>query len=286
MGQLREKMKEDLALRAYRPSTMSEYVRCAAVFALHFKRSPAAMGEREVREFLLHLINVKKMKPASHKMYVAALKFLYGITLGRPDVMLRVPYPRVPRTLPDILSGTEVEALLGAVASIKHCAILTTAYATGMRISEACGLQVTDIDSRRGLIHIRDGKRGRDRFVMLSARLLVLLRTYWKTMRPTGPLLFPGQDPAQCISAEAVRDALKKAVAQTGLHKRVTPHVLRHTFATHLLESGQDIRVIQVLLGHGSLKTTSRYTQVSQKHVGRTTSPLDLLGTEAGRPLG
>ena len=154
-----------------------------------------------------------------------------------------------------------------------------------MRISEACSLGVTDIDSRRGLIHIRDGKRGRDRFVMLSARLLVLLRTYWKTVRPTGTLLFAGQDGAQCISAEAVRDALKKAVAQMGLHKRVTPHVLRHTFATHLLESGQDIRVIQMLLGHGSIKTTERYTQVSRKHIRRTTSPLDLLGTEAGRIL-
>ena len=152
MGQLREKMKEDLVLRAYRPSTVKEYVRSAAVFAVHFRRSPAAMGEREVREFLLHLINVKKVKPATHKMYVAALKFLYGITLGRPDVMLRVPYPRVPRTLPDILSGTEVEALLSAVASITYRAILTTAYATGMRISEACSLRV-----ERGVIRRERG---------------------------------------------------------------------------------------------------------------------------------
>ena len=277
MGHLRDRMHADLTLRRYSKSTINEYVRCAKAFAAFCRVSPRELGEEEIRRFLLHLVEEKKARPATHKMYVAALKFLYGATLGRPEVAVRIPWPKVPRSLPDILSLDEVQRLLGAIASVMHRVILMAIYGAGLRISEACSLEVGDIDSARGVIHVREGKRGRDRYVMLSPRLLAALRTYWKQARPTGPAIFPGQEPGSCISANAVRDALRTAVAETTITKHVTPHVLRHSFATHLLEGGTDLRVIQVLLGHGSIRTTTRYTQVSTAHIGRTTSPLDRL---------
>ena len=285
MGQLREKMKADLKLRRYRARTVGEYLRCARKFVEYHWRPAEEMGEQEVRQFLLYLTDGRQVSAANHKMHVAAIKFLYGITLDRPEVAVRFPWPRVPVKLPDILDRGEVLRLLDAVESIKYRGILMTAYAAGMRIGEACSLKTTDIDSRRGLIHIRDGKRGRDRFVMLSPRLLAFLREYWKATRPTGPELFPGQAAGRSVSPEAVRVALRKAVARAGIKKRVTPHVLRHCFATHLLEGGEDIRTIQVLLGHGSIRTTARYTQVSERHIGRTQSPLDGLG-KGGRTTG
>jgi site-specific recombinase XerD len=280
MGQLRDQMKADLTLRAYRPGTIRSYLGCGKAFAAYFHLSPREMGEDHIRRFLLHLLLEKKVGPATHKMFVAALRFLYGITLGRPEIAIRIPWPKVPRTLPDILSLAEVERLLCAITSAKHRVIIMTAYGAGLRISEACSLKVPDIDSARGLIHVRNGKRGRDRFVMLSPRLLDGLRAYWKHVRPQGPALFPGAKPNTCISPEAVRRALRSAAKTAGLSKHVTPHVLRHTFATHLLEGGTDLRVIQVLLGHASIRTTTRYTQVSQAHIGRTPSPLDRLGKE------
>jgi len=231
MGQLRDRMKEDLKLRRYRAGTVQAYLRCVKQFAAHYRRSPAEMGEPEVRAFLLGL----KTGAAGHKMHVAALKFVYGITLDRPEVMVRIPYPRVQSKLPDILDGSEVERLLDAIGPMKHRAILMTAYAAGLRISEACSLAATDIDSRRGLIHVRDGKRGRDRYVMLSQRLLAFLREYWKAARPTGPALFPGQAVGSTISPKAVSVALRKAVAQAGIKKHVTPHVLRHYPACRII---------------------------------------------------
>jgi site-specific recombinase XerD len=277
MGKLRDKMEQDLKLRGYRPKTAMEYLRWGSRFAQHFHRSPEKMGEAEIRAFLLYQLDEKKVGPAMHKMAVAALKFLYAVTLGRPEVAVQIPWPRVPHTLPDILDGTEVQALLDALGTVKHRAVVMATYAAGMRISEACSLRTTDLDSKRGLIHIRDGKRGRDRFVMLSPRLLLFLRVYWKLERPPGTLLFPGATQTGCISDETVRKALHDAADKLGLQKRVTPHVLRHSFATHLLEAGVDIRTIQVLLGHQSIRSTARYTQVSKREIGRTVSPLDRL---------
>jgi site-specific recombinase XerD len=190
----------------------------------------------------------------------------------------------VPHTLPDILSLDEVQRLLAAIASLKHRVILMAAYGAGLRISEACSLEVGDIDSARGLIHVREGKGQRDRYVMLSPRLLGALRLYWKHERPTGPQFFPGQAEESCISAKAVQAALRAAVLEAKITKHVTPHVLRHSFATHLLESGTDVRVIQVLLGHASIRTTMRYTQVSATHIGRTQSPLDRLAPQEHAP--
>jgi site-specific recombinase XerD len=278
MGMLRDKMKADLKLRRYRSGTIDNYLLCARRFAAFHHRSPAEMGEEEMRRFLLHLVEERRIGPAGHKMHVAALKFLYGVTLERPEVAVRVPWPKVPVKLPDILDGSEVERLLAAIASLAHRAIAMTAYGAGLRISEACSLRITDIDSKRGVIHVRDGKRGRDRYVMLSQRLLGFLRDYWRAVHPAGPELFPASTKSGVVSPQSVRSAIRKAVAKAKITKRVTPHVLRHCFATHLLDGGADIRTIQVLLGHGSIRTTARYTQVSTRQIARTKSPLDRLG--------
>jgi len=285
MGIFRDHMKADLELRAYRPATQREYLRCARNFVAHFMRPPNELGLKEVRIFLLYLLRERKVGPAVHKMYVAAIKFLFTCTLGRPEVSVMIPWPKVPAPLPDILSGSEVEQILDAVVSIKHRTILTCAYGAGLRIGEACSLHIDDIDSKRMLIHVRDGKRGRDRYVMLSKRLLRLLRDYWRLLRPTGTFLFPGSFGSAHISPCSVRDALRASVRSTGITKPVTPHLLRHAFATHLLEAGTDVRTIQALLGHSSIRTTTRYVKVSKSLVGRTQSPLDLLGTPNGHVL-
>lgn len=296
MGQLRDRMYQDLKLRGYKPKTITEYLRWGRLFAGYHRRSPEEMGEPEVRAFLMHLLEDKRARPASHKMAVAGLRFLYSVTLGRPEVAVRIPWPKVPHTLPDILDGTEVLALLDALPSVKHRAVVMTTYAAGLRIGEACPLRTTDLDSKRGLIHIRNGKGGRDRYVMLSPQLLCFLRQYWKLERAqkesrdepkdatTGALLFPGDTWTGWVCDDAVRKALHDAAERLGLKKRVTPHILRHSFATHLLEAGEDIRTIQVLLGHRSIRTTARYAQVSKRHIGRTQSPLDRLTKESPSP--
>ncbi len=285
MGELCQRMQEDLKLKNYARGTRQQYLACARRFAAYHMRSPAEMGEREVRDFLLSLSfeggSVEKLK-----MHLAALKFLYGTTLRRPEVVVALPWPKVPHRLPEILSGTEVDALLGAVEPLLHRAVVMTAYGTGLRIREACSLQIGDIDSKRKLIHVREGKRGRDRYVPLPDRLLAFLRLYYRQSRPAGPHLFPGAKPGRAITPHAVRDALAKGIRKAGINKPVTMHTLRHSFATHLLEGGTDIRVIQALLGHASIRTTMRYTRVTQKHVGRVISPLDVLGTDKARVLG
>ena len=285
MGQFYIRMSADLKLRNYSPQTGERYLCCCRNFIRHFMRPPTELGAEEVRAFLLHQVD-RFATPGALKMYVASIKFLYRVTLGRPEVVADIPWPKIPKTLPDVLSGSEVARLLAAIEPVKVRMLLTCTYAGGLRISEACSLRTGDLDSKRMLIHIRRGKGAKDRMVMLSPRLLELLRKYWKAARPSGGYLFPGQEPGSHVSAAAVRAALEKAVRKARLGKRVTPHLLRHAFATHLLEAGADIRVIQVLLGHSSIRTTTRYTRVSAAHVGRTQSPLDLLGTKKGKVLG
>jgi site-specific recombinase XerD len=275
MGKIRDKMLDDLKLRGYRANTVRKYLAYARKFVAHYRRCPSTLGEPEIRAFLLHLMEEQQTAPATQAIYVAVLRFLYGVTLQRPEVAVLIPYPRVPVTLPDILSSEEVIALLDAMGSVKYRAVVTTMYAAGLRISEACALRPGDIDSGRMLIHVRRGKRGRDRFVMLSERLLELLRIYWKLERPPGVYLFTGLTKRGHVSPEGVRRVLAEAARRVGLLKRVTPHVLRHSFATHLLERGADIRTIQVLLGHNSIRSTARYTHVSERHIRATPSPLD-----------
>jgi site-specific recombinase XerD len=273
MGTFRDRMQQDLQLAQYRPSTQENYLRCARKFVAHYMRPPTQLGREEIRQFLLTLID----RPSAQKTHWAAIKFLYTTTLQRPEEVVDIPWPRIRQTLPDILSMDEVAALLSAIKPIMHRMVVMATYGAGLRISEACALRTGDIDSKRGLIHVRDGKRGRDRYVILSPRLLRYLREYWRLTRPPAEYLFPGTRPEQHVEPSIIRKAVKRAAHEVGLHKRVTPHQLRHAFATHLLEAGTDIRVIQVLLGHGSIRSTARYTRVSATHVASVTSPLDRL---------
>lgn len=275
MASVHDRMLEDLKLKNYRPGTIDQYLRCARTFLAAIKGPPRKASEQAIRKYVLRL--AEKRSPATVKMHVAAIRFLYEVTLRRPKLVASLHFPKVPQHLPDILSREETARLLESVHSPKHRAVLMAAYGAGMRISEACSLLTTDIDSLRGVIHVRDGKRAKDRFVMLSPVLLTALREYWKMLRPTPPILFPGEKPGSFVRPETVRKALRRAVAKLGLTKRVTPHCLRHAFATHLLEDGADIRTIQALLGHGSIRSTARYTQVSVAHIRKAHSPLDRL---------
>jgi|WetSurMetagenome_2_1015567.scaffolds.fasta_scaffold228842_1 integrase/recombinase XerD len=286
MGSVRDKMIEDMQLRAFSEGTIEVYLARAQRFVEHFMLPPAEMGEHHVRTYLLHRQRHDKVGPSTLKVDIAGLRFLYEITLDRPEVTARFPWPRVKKTLPDILDEAEVVRLLQCVDSLEHRAIVMTAYGTGLRISEACALSPKDIDSGRGLIKVRNGKGGKERYVMLPERLLLCLRAYWKKSRPRSPWLFPGQKPGDHISKNAVSKALKKAVAAAGITKRVTPHVLRHTFATHLLEGGTDVRTIQVLLGHASIRTTAGYLKVSKDRIASTRSPLDRLAAATGDTAG
>ena len=277
MGKLHDQMREDLLLKAYSPHTQNSYLRCARHFASHYMRSPQEMGEKEVRDFLLHLIRDRKASPATQDMYVNALKFLYTITLKRPEVVKDISHPKRPHTLPVILSPEEVLRIFEAIRSVKYKAIIATAYAAGLRVSEVCGLRIADIDSQRMRIHVRAGKGKKDRYVMLGESLLVLLRQYYQAARPKGEYLFPGQKPQRHLTTTAVNKVLRQVIAATGLSKRVTMHTLRHCFATHLLEAGTDIRILQVLLGHSSIRTTLRYTHITDRLVQKLVSPLDMI---------
>jgi len=286
MGELRDRMEADMRLRNLRPSTQVTYLGYIHNFAAYHMRSPKEMGEKEVRDFLVHLRDERGLTPSTIIGYVSALKFLYANTLGRPEVVRPWLMPRRAKKLPQILKGSEVEAVLDAVESLKYRAVLMTAYGAGLRVGEVCRLQVPDIDSGRMLLHVRDGKGGRERYAMLSPRLLGVLRAYWKQERPAGPYLFAGQKADSPLTSASVRKVLHKAVKASGITKKVTPHLLRHSFATHLLETGNDIRTIQVLLGHASIRTTQIYAQVSPEHIRRVKSPLDMLGTEEAKVLG
>ena len=277
MGKLHDQMKEDLLLKAYSPHTQRAYLGCARHFARHYMRSPQEMGEQEVRDFLLHLLRDRNASPATQDMYVSALKFLYVVTLKRPEVVKDLSHPKRPKTLPVILSPEEVLRVFAAIRSVKYKAIIAAAYAAGLRISEVCSLSVSDIDSQRMRIHIRSGKGKKDRYVMLGESLLVLLRQYYQAVRPQGEYLFPGQKPQSHISTTAVSSVLRKVIRETSLAKKVSMHTFRHCFATHLMEAGTDIRILQVLLGHSSIRTTLRYTHITDRLVQKLVSPLDLI---------
>jgi integrase/recombinase XerD len=277
MGTLRDKMEGDLKLKGLSPNTRKTYLLCAAAFVRHFGRPPAKMGRVEVRDYLLHLLEKRKVKPSTYNVYAAALRFLYGCTLNRPEEVAWIGHMKVKQRLPAILSVEEIEHLLAELHSLKLQAIVMAAYGSGLRISEACRLRVEDIDSERMVIQVHHGKGDRDRYTLLPKRLLELLRAYWKESRPPGPELFPGRRPGTVLSRNAVNKALKEATTRAGIKKRVTPHALRHAFATHLLDAGADLRTLQVLLGHASIRTTVRYAQVSPASIRRTKSPADRL---------
>jgi integrase/recombinase XerD len=253
-------------------------------FARHFGRSPEHLGPEEIRSYQLHLVE-KGVSWSQFNQAVCALRFLYKVTLQVSWSLEHLPLSRQPSRLPVVLSPTEVAALLEAVPNRTHRLVLMTSYATGLRVSEAVHLQIGDIDSARMLLRIRQGKGGKDRLVMLLLRLLEELRRYWRFARPTR-WLFPGSDPEQPLSVTTVQKVCQRARRAAGLRKAATPHTLRHSFATHLLEGGTDLRLIQTLLGHGSVRTTQRYTHVAQERIGATPSPLDRLPLGAASPAG
>lgn len=288
---LRRRMIEDMTVRNLSPATQRSCVHAVSKFSRFFGRSPETLTLEDVRTYQVHLAS-KGVAWASLNQTVAALRFFCGVTLGMAEIPERIAYAREPRRLPVVLSADEVVRLLEAVPSLKARAALTTAYAAGLRVSEVTGLKVADIvpearlrhdDSDRMMIRIEHGKGGKERYVMLSAQLLAILRTYWRLARP-GPWLFPGRDATRPIEPTTLHAACRSARAAAGIGKKVTVHILRHSFATHLLESGVDIRVIQVLPGHAHLSTTARYTHVSQGLIGRTASPLEKLRLEVVPP--
>ena len=283
MSPLRRRMIEDMTVRNLSPATQRSYVHAVAKFGRFFGRSPERLGLEDVRAFQVHLVAGGVSWPALNQT-VCALRFLYGVTLQQADLPERIAYARTPRKLPVVLSADEVVAFLEAVPGLKARAALTTAYAAGLRASEAAGIKVADIDSSRMVIRVEQGKGGRDRYVMLSPQLLGILRSYWRLARPAH-WLFPGRDGEHPIGPTVLHAACRSACAAAGLSKRVTVHTLRHSFATHLLEQDVDIRVIQTLLGHAKLDTTALYTRVANSTIRAVTSPLDrLVQSTDGRP--
>ena len=277
MTSLRQRMTEDMQVRNLALNTQTSYVQQVSLFARHFDRSPEQLGPEDIRAYQVYLTNEKKLAPGSVLIAVAALRFLYKVSLKKDWTFEEViPAPKKPQKLPVVLSQEEVLRFLGCVGSTKHRAILTTCYAAGLRISEAVRLKITDIDSQRMVIRVEQGKGQKDRYVMLSPKLLETLRSYWRAARTKG-FLFEGDVPGQPINRSSVELACQKACRLSGIRKPITPHSLRHGFAVHLLESGTNVRTIQVLLGHRSLATTARYLRIATSKVCSTSSPLDLL---------
>ena len=280
MTPLRQRMLEDMQIRNYSPHTIDAYLRAVAQFAKHFHTPPDRLGPEDIRTYQLLLLH-QQVSKSIFIQTVCALRFFYETTLGRPWMVDYIPYPKKPKTLPVILSRDEVKALILATSHLKHRAILASLYATGVRVSELCQLQGTDIDSQRMVIQVRQGKGQRDRVVMLSPNLLPLLRRYWKLYQLQS-WLFPGHRVTAPITRAGVAFICKKAGHAAKLTKAIYPHLLRHTFATHLLEAGVDLRRIQLLLGHASLRSTSISLHVAHPALKATESPLDALVLPTG----
>lgn len=276
MGVLRDKLVDDLVLRGRSDKTIAGYVGCLRRLAASYMRRPDQLDLDEVRAFLLALTEAGA-SPSWRKGHVAAFRFFYTVTLGRPEdeVFAALPYPAVPTTLPDIPTFDELLQLFDATVDLKHRALLEAGYSAGLRIGEAVALQPRDIDSAKGVIRVRRGKGAKPRLAKLSLRFLDTARRYWAATRPEGPWLFPGRSQERHISARAVQRQVQLAVARAGLDRRVTFHTLRHAFATHALERGTDVRIIQALLGHATLKTTLGYLRVQTDAIQNTPSPFD-----------
>jgi integrase/recombinase XerD len=278
---LRQRMLEDMAMRGLREETQRDYVRSVRSFAAFLRRSPDTATIEDVRRFQVHQAEIG-MQPPSINTSVSALRFFFTVTTDRPDLARRLVIVRYPRKLPNVLSVEEVGRLLEAAPGAKYRAALGTAYGAGLRVSEVTALKVGDIDNTRMLIRVEQGKGRKDRNAMLSPQLLDLLRLWWRegkrrsVMLPNG-WLFPGRNPVEPLSTRQLNRAVHEAAEAAGIKTRVTPHTLRHSFATHLLEQDVDIRVIQVLLGHSKLDTTALYARVATKTIRAVTSPIEHL---------
>lgn len=280
MTHLRKIMLEELQRRHYSEATTRYYIRKVEAFARYFRCSPDRLSPQHIRHYQAYLFTKRKLSPGSVTSHLCALRFFYIQTLKKPWSIADTPYPKKAHHLPTILSQEEVAQLIDAAFTPFHRTLLMTLYATGVRNAELTRLKVSDIDSRRMVIHIQGGKGGQDRDVMLSPVLLEELRAHWRRLRRKSIWLFPGNrwhSGDQPIDTKTPRHACQHAARRAGVKKKVYPHVLRHCFATHLLEAGADLPTIQILLGHHDLKETTRYLHLSQRHLHATASPLDSL---------
>ena len=284
MTPLRQRMLEDMRLRNFSPETQRSYIHYLVEYAKYFNESPSELDVEAIREYQLYLKDVRQMSPQSVNGFTSAAKFLYQQTLELPWSNAHFKRQRTPNSLPVVLSQEEVERFFAPVGILKHRAALMVCYGSGLRISEAVKLKVGDIDSQRMVLRVERGKGAKDRYSILSRRLLEVLRVYWKQQKPTD-YLFPGRKPGTHISDATLQQVCRDAAFLSGIHKRVTAHTLRHSFATHLLENGEDLRVIQVLLGHTRIDTTARYLHVSTAVIASTTSPLDQLYQPNSAPV-
>jgi integrase/recombinase XerD len=287
MTPLRRRFVEDLTLRNYSPRTIECYVAHVARFAAHFGRSPQQLGAEEVRAFQLHLLQ-QRVSWSLFNQAVCALRLFYRLTLGRPGLVTMIPYGKKPKTLPCVLAPEEVARLLTAARPGRERILLQTAYALGLRLDELIHLQVRDIDGGRGVVHVRRGKGAKARLVPISDRLLTELRAWWRMQRPL-LWLFPGGKPGEPITDGGVQRLFRRVRTAAGIAKPASMHTLRHSYATHMLEAGVSVVVLQRLLGHSDLTTTARYLHVSVRDFARTPSLLDLLAVPAeesngGRP--
>lgn len=274
IASLRERMRQALRIRNMSPRTERTYIDLVARFAAHFHLSPDRLGLAQIEQYLFFLRDVKKVSYCWFNQCVCALRFFYLHVMDRPDLVMRIPYGRRERHLPTVLSVDELLVFLAAIGSLRDRVLLTVLYSAGIRLGELCRLRVEDIDSSRMLLHIRQGKGHKDRFAPLSPIALELLRQWWRATHPVG-LLFPNKnDPSRSINPSTVQRAVKVTARQAGITKRISPRTLRHSFATHSMEQGTSMRVIQVLLGHAHGRTTETYTHVSPAHAR---SPLDKL---------
>lgn len=283
MTPLRQRMTEDMQLRNLAPSTQRNYIAHVAAFARFFRRSPDQLDSEAVREYVLYLLEERRISPEAINQVVAALKFLYLTTLELPWTDADFPRVKRPHKLPVVLSHEELVRFFDYIPSLKYRAALMICYGAGLRISEVVALKVADIDSGRMLIRVEQGKGKKDRYTVLSPRLLEILRVYWRAVRPTH-YLFPSWRTGRHLTSGALQQACRDAWLRSGLRKKVTAHTLRHNFATSLLENGTEVRVIQVLLGHEQITTTARYTAVSPQLISGTPGPLDRLENKTAKP--
>ena len=279
---LRQRMTDDMTIRNMSPNTQKAYIRAVKNFSLHFGKSPDKLSFEDVRKYQLHLAS-RGLQAATIIPIMCAIRFFYGTTLGRPNVADHIPLARKADTLPAVLTRDQVVQFLKAVPDLEMRTIFITIYSAGLRVSEAVALTARDIDSANMVIHVRQGKGRKDRYVMLSEQLLAILRAYWKCARLQN-ILFPGPDPERPITVRSVQRACREAVRAVSLDPSVTVHTLRHSFATHLLEQGVDIRVIQDLLGHRHITSTTRYARVALNTIRQIQSPLELLNIKLTPP--
>ena len=286
MESLLQQVRSCIQVRGWSPLTEEAYLRHVRKFSEHFGRCPSELGAEHAERYLLHLAQARKLSSSTRNQCAAALRFLYTVVLRRPEQAAWIPNTKSKKRLGAVLSGTEVVKVLRSLSNRRHRTLALLCYGAGLRVREACRLQIDDIDTRRSVLLIRDAKGQKDRQVTLSPRLLKALRAYYKQYRPAGPYLFEGRGSGRPLSAAAFQIALRKAAQRAGIPKRVTPHVLRHSYATHMVEAGADLRSVQLLLGHNSLRSTVRYVHLSHARQKALPSPLDMLGTEPGAALG